>query len=243
MALEVRAHLRTGRPAGPPRLEGLRRELADPGHVADQRPHLLGRRVHPDRHLDAFTPRSPAAWRRDRSALRWLLLRSAGSGRRGSAAPPRSRACSRSRRAAGRPGHRRTSRSRPRSAWPGRPRRSRSPPPTCRRGDLARVGAGDLDLPAHLDELVPHHLVGDQRLAERLALAAVRRGQLQRAGGDAVGVHRERDPLDDELLGDLVEAGVLLADQVRGRDPHVDERQLGGVGAVPAHLAPATGRR
>ena len=84
----------------------------------------------------------------------------------------------------------------------------------------------------HLDQLVANDLVGDQRLAEGLPVPAVRRGQLEGASGDAVGVHRERDPLDHELLGDLVEAGVLLADQVRGRHPHVDVRQLGGVGCL-----------
>ena len=54
--------------------------------------------------------RTPAVGRPGRSAPRSLLLRSAGSGRRGSAAPPRSRACSRCRRAAAPPGRRRTSR-------------------------------------------------------------------------------------------------------------------------------------
>ena len=34
-------------------------------------------------------------------------------------------------------------------------------------GDLAGVGARDLDLPAHLDELVPHHLVGDRAACRR----------------------------------------------------------------------------
>ena len=106
-------------------------------------------------------------------------------------------------------------------------------------GDVARVDAGRLDLPVHLDELVLHDLAGDQRLAEGLALPAVRRGQGQRASGDAVGVYGEGDPLDHELLGDQVEAGVLLADEVRRRHPHVDERQLCGVRAVPAHLGQA----
>ena len=107
------------------------------------------------------------------------------------------------------------------------------------RGDVTGVDARGLDLPVHLDELVLHHLAGDQRLAEGLALPAVRRGQGQRAGSDAVGVHGEGDPLDDELLGDQVEAGVLLADEVGRRHAHVDEGQLGGVRAVPAHLGQA----
>src|SRR6478609_6197683 len=64
--------------------------------------------------------------------------------------------------------------------------------------DLTRVGARDLDLPAHLDELVAHHLPADQRLAEGLAVAAVRRRQLERTGRDPVGVHGECEPLDDE---------------------------------------------
>ena len=111
------------------------------------------------------------------------------------------------------------------------------------RGDRVGVGPRHLDLPVHLDELVPDHLVGDQRLAEGLAVAAVRRGQRERAGGDAVAVHGQADPLDDELLGDLDEAGVLLARRRFGRPaPRVDVGELGGVGAVPAHLGQRRGR-
>ena len=42
------------------------------------------------------------------------------------------------------------------------------------RGDVPRVDARRVDLPVHLDEFVLHDLAGDQRLAERLALTAVR---------------------------------------------------------------------
>jgi hypothetical protein len=49
-------------------------------------------------------------------------------------------------------------------------------------------------------------------------------------------VDRQRDPLDHELLGDLGEPRVLLARPGWPRHADVDERQLGGVGAVPAHL-------
>ena len=45
---EVGPHLGTGGPAGPPGLERLGAELPDPRHVADEVPHLGGRRVHPD---------------------------------------------------------------------------------------------------------------------------------------------------------------------------------------------------
>ncbi len=47
---------------------------------------------------------------------------------------------------------------------------------------------------------------------------------------------READPLEHELLGDLVEAGVLLADQVGDRHPRVGEAELRGVRAVPPQL-------
>src|SRR3954451_2944612 len=49
-----------------------------------------GTSIHTDTSPDIprLTARTPAAWLRDRSAPRSLLLRSAGSGRRGSAAPP-----------------------------------------------------------------------------------------------------------------------------------------------------------
>src|SRR5680860_1627178 len=102
--------------------------------------------------------------------------------------------------------------------------------------DVARVDPGGLDLPVHLHELVLHDQARDQRLAERLAPAAVLVGLGQRPSWAAVGVYGERDPLDHELLGDQLETRVLLVDQVRRRHAHIDEGEVCGVRAVPAHL-------
>ena len=109
-------------------------------------------------------------------------------------------------------------------------------PATCRRGDVVGVGAGDLDLPPHLDQRWRTTWLatsGLPKVSRSRQYAAV---SVEAAGRDAVAVDRQRDPLDHELLGDLGEAGVLLADQVGDRDPDVGEAELGGVGAVPAHL-------
>jgi hypothetical protein len=52
----------------------------------------------------------------------------------------------------------------------------------------------------------------------------------------AHGHGRQRDALGLEVLHHRVEALALLAQQVAGRDAHVVEDQLGGVGRQPARL-------
>ena len=52
----------------------------------------------------------------------------------------------------------------------------------------------------------------------------------------ADGADRHQQPLPGEVGHDQLEAAVLLAEQVLGRDLDVGEGELAGVGGVPAHL-------
>ena len=102
--------------------------------------------------------------------------------------------------------------------------------------DVSGVHPGDVDAPRHLGERVLHRLPRDQRPAEGLPVAAPLDGQVQAALRARIRLRGKPDALGDERRGDLQEAGVLGADQVGGRHPHVGVGQLGGVRGAPAHL-------
>ena len=93
-----------------------------------------------------------------------------------------------------------------------------------------------IDAHRHVDQPVAHHLVGDQRLAEGVALAGIGDRLVEADLGVAAGAGRHAEPLLVEVQHDADEALVLLADQVVDRHPHVVEEELGGVGRPPAHL-------
>ena len=88
----------------------------------------------------------------------------------------------------------------------------------------------------HVGDLELHHLVGADRLAERLPLvrvpqrlvhAALRQPDAEGGDGDAALVQDREE---------LRVAPAALAEQVLGGDPAVGEGELTGVGGVPAHL-------
>src|SRR5207302_1265562 len=93
-----------------------------------------------------------------------------------------------------------------------------------------------LDRGEVIGEAVPPHLELDERLVERLALVAVaeRLGDhLIHAGDGADGRHQ---PLALEVRHHVVEALVLLAEQVADRDPAVLEEEQRGVAREIADL-------
>ena len=96
--------------------------------------------------------------------------------------------------------------------------------------------AARLDLRRHLGELVADRLEAPDRPAERLALLRVVERALEGRLHPADGAERHREPLPLEVGHDQVEALVLLAEQVLRGHAHVGERQLAGVGRVPAEL-------
>ena len=66
-------------------------------------------------------------------------------------------------------------------------------------------------------------------------------GEVEAALRAGVGLRGQADPFGDERGGDLRETGVLAADQVGRRNPHVGVGQLGGVRGAPAHLVQLAG--
>ena len=104
---------------------------------------------------------------------------------------------------------------------------------------VARAGPGDPGLPGHLGDLVPDDLTTGQGSSEGVALLDPLDRQVQAALRRRVRLHRQGEPLGLELLHDLHEPGAGLPDQVRDRDPCVQQAQLSGVRAVPAHLLQA----
>ena len=77
----------------------------------------------------------------------------------------------------------------------------------------------------HLDQLVAHHLMLDQVLAEGLARPRPVDRLVETGLREADGGGRHAEPLGIEVAHDDAETGVLLADQVCGRHAHIVEMQ------------------
>src|SRR6266849_3795878 len=101
-----------------------------------------------------------------------------------------------------------------------------------------RVGepAPGLDQRGEIGELVAHGLLLRERAAERLALADVGDGVLERARGHGDGVQAGHQALALEDAHDLVEPDALAPEQVLGRHARVLEGELRGVRGEHARL-------
>ena len=95
---------------------------------------------------------------------------------------------------------------------------------------------GRFEVGRELGDAMAQHLARGQRLAERLPLAQVRDGVLERLGGARERQHRRHRPLALEPGRELLEAAALDAQQALSGDGVAVEGELGGVGGAHAHL-------
>ena len=100
-----------------------------------------------------------------------------------------------------------------------------SPWPT-RQASSSSVDLHRVDAHRHVDQAMAHDLVGDQRLAEGVALAGIGYRLVEADLGVAAGAGRHAEPLLVEVQHDADEALVLDPDQVLDRDPDVVEEEL-----------------
>mmetsp|Transcript_10887 Transcript_10887/g.21065 ORF Transcript_10887/g.21065 Transcript_10887/m.21065 type:complete len:262 (-) Transcript_10887:653-1438(-) len=83
------------------------------------------------------------------------------------------------------------------------------------------MGEVGLHLSSHLCELPPDHLMVHQLLPERLPLQGVLQSLLVAHSRETIGLNAESQSLIVEVLHDVLEPLVLLADQVLHRNVHV----------------------